>query len=104
MEMGAGALPECRGKAKALADLMTTILRQSAFKCASQVMTKNGIVIPATEIQDNMFEQVTLAQVKQFTEKSEHVPFLQGMRENVRVSTTVKTPMGEEIDTRVFGN
>ena len=106
MEAGARALPECRAKVKAAADLMTTILQQSAesvFKCASQVMTTNRIFIPATEIQDD-FEQAALAQVKQFTENSVHVPFLQGMRENGRVSTTVKTPMGEEIDTRVFGN
>ena len=43
MEMGVGALPERRAKAKASADLMTTILQQSAesaFKCASQVMKK----------------------------------------------------------------
>ena len=64
MEAGAGAIPERRAKAKASADLMTTILQQSAesaFKCASQVMTKNGIVIPATEIQDYMFERAALA-------------------------------------------
>ena len=63
---------------------------------------KNGIVIPAIEIQDDMFERAALAQVKKFTENSAHVPFLQGMRENGQVGTVVKTPVGEEIDTMVF--
>lgn len=67
-------------------------------------MTQNKIVIPADEIQDDMFEWAARAQVKTFTIQSLHVPFLQGMCEAGTVETVVKTLGGEVVDNRVFGS
>ena len=102
-----GALVARRAKAKASADLMSTILHQSAdaaFNCAAQVMYKNKIVIPASEVEDDMYERAARVQVKTFSERSAHAPFLPGMREHGRVGTVVHGKDGEEIDTRVFGS
>ena len=106
-EKGEGVLVARRAKAKASSDLMSTILHSSAdaaFRCASQVMAKNQIVIPATDIQDEMYERAATTHVKTFTEGSAHAPFLQGMRENGRVGSVVNLPGGEEVDTRAFGS
>ena len=96
-----------RAKAKASLDLMSTILHSSAdaaFLCASQVMDKNQIVRPVTDIQDEMYERAAMTHVKTFTEGLAHAPFLQGMRENGRVGFVVNFPGREEVDTRVFGS
>ena len=73
LKKSTGVLPRCQAAAKASADLMTTILNQSAeaaFRCASQVMMKNKIIIPAEDIQDDMMERVALHHVKQYHESS----------------------------------
>ena len=87
---------------------MATILSQSAdaaFRCASQVMVKNGIVISSNDINEDMFDRAAFAQVKQFTPISCHAPFLQGMRESGRVGHIVDlSATNDKIDTRAFGN
>ena len=52
--------------AKSSSGLMATILSQpvdAVFKCASNVMTKNGIVMSSNNIHDDMFDRAVLAQV-----------------------------------------
>ena len=107
LEKSTGVLPCRQSAAKASADLMTTILNQSAeaaFRCASQVMIKNKIIIPAEDIQDDMMERAAISHVKRYHESSAHAPFLQGMREKGRVGTVVANPVtGTLIDTRAYG-
>ena len=84
-EKDEGVQVTLRVRAKAYLDLMSTILHSSAdaaFRCVSKVMAKNQIVIPAVDIQDEMFKRAAWTHVKTFTEGSAHVPFLQGMREH----------------------
>ena len=107
LEKSTGVLPRRQAAAKASADLMTTILNQSAeaaFRCASQVMIRNKIIIPAKDIQYDMMERAVLQHVKMYHEFSTHAPFLQGMREKGRVGTVVPNPVtGTLIDTRAYG-
>ena len=107
LHQNTGVLPHRQAAAKASADLMTTILNQSAeaaFRCASQVMVQNKIIIPAEDIQDDMMERAAIQHVKRYHESSSHAPFLQGMREKGRIGTVVSNPVtGALIDTRAYG-
>ena len=106
-EKGEGVLVARRAKAKASSDLMSTIIHSSAdaaFCCVLQVMTKSQIVIPATDIQNEMYERAATTHCKTLTEGTAHAQFLQGMCENGRVGSVVSLPGGEEVDTRVFGS